>query len=56
MKKDDFIQSVINKDMGKFLDDEFHKDDYNRERAMLTTTRFLIWLRNKYSGQRTEIE
>ena len=56
MKKDEFIQSVINKDMEKFLNDEFPKDDYNRDRVKLLTTRFLIWLRNKYSGQRTEIE
>jgi hypothetical protein len=56
MKKDEFVQEVINKDMGKFLDDEFPKDDYSRDRARLMTTRFLIWLRNKYSGQRTEIE
>jgi hypothetical protein len=56
MKKDEFVQEVINKEMGKFLEEEFPLNDYQRDRSRMTVTRFLIWLRNKYSGQKREIE
>lgn len=56
MKKDEFIQFIIDKDTPRFLDEHYPKDDYTRDRAKSVVTRLLIWLRDEYANKRREVK